>query len=337
MNASWAYSYDMTGNRLSQTVAGNTGANSGTTTWTYNAADRLERVNGSFLDIDYDANGNEQANPGNPALEVPTRGSGYTPRDQVASITAKLPTGDNLTKYTYTGATNKLRLTAGATGFSHGQAGVTATTFGADTTGYTRLPDGTLLSRRTATGGSYYYLTDHQDSTIALVDASGARLASYAYDPYGATRAIGGGPSGEMNFASDNPYRYTGGYRDTETGLYKLGARYYDPALGRFTQPDPTGQDPHYTYARNNPVNFVDPNGDCAAAYGSLCYLGRQFEKGADAVSRYTRKLAKGCRNVTIITGGFAAITRNKAKLFRLTPGSAAASCAGGVAEAVFF
>jgi hypothetical protein len=43
--------------------------------------------------------------------------------------------------------------------------------------------------------------------------------------------------------------------------LYKLGIRYYDPNLGRFTQPDPTGQDLHYTYARNNPVNFVDPSG----------------------------------------------------------------------------
>ena len=43
--------------------------------------------------------------------------------------------------------------------------------------------------------------------------------------------------------------------------MYKLGIRYYDPTLGRFTQPDPTGQDPHYTYARNSPCNFVDSTG----------------------------------------------------------------------------
>lgn len=31
-----------------------------------------------------------------------------------------------------------------------------------------------------------------------------------------------------------------GGYLDTTTGLYKLGVRYYDPSMGRFTRPDPT-------------------------------------------------------------------------------------------------
>jgi RHS repeat-associated protein len=46
-----------------------------------------------------------------------------------------------------------------------------------------------------------------------------------------------------------NPYEYTGSYLDTNLGLYKLGIRYYDPTLGRFTQPDPTGQDAHYIYS----------------------------------------------------------------------------------------
>ncbi|MFG2322322.1 RHS repeat-associated core domain-containing protein [Streptomyces sp. NPDC048568] len=38
------------------------------------------------------------------------------------------------------------------------------------------------------------------------------------------------------------PYRYVGAYADP-TGLYKMGHRYYDPTLGRFTQPDPSGQE----------------------------------------------------------------------------------------------
>ena len=33
-------------------------------------------------------------------------------------------------------------------------------------------------------------------------------------------------------------YRYTGQRLDADTGLYFYNARYYDPALGRFTQPD---------------------------------------------------------------------------------------------------
>ncbi|MFD5970962.1 RHS repeat-associated core domain-containing protein [Streptomyces sp. NPDC060311] len=39
--------------------------------------------------------------------------------------------------------------------------------------------------------------------------------------------------------AVPQPYRYAGAYADP-TGLYKVGHRYYDPTLGRFTQPDPT-------------------------------------------------------------------------------------------------
>jgi RHS repeat-associated protein len=35
------------------------------------------------------------------------------------------------------------------------------------------------------------------------------------------------------------PYKFAGVYYDSETALYKMGARYYDPAVGRFTQVDP--------------------------------------------------------------------------------------------------
>ncbi|MFJ9622235.1 RHS repeat-associated core domain-containing protein [Streptomyces sp. NPDC101181] len=41
-----------------------------------------------------------------------------------------------------------------------------------------------------------------------------------------------------------------------------MGARYYDPALGRFTQADPSGQEQNpYLYAAGDPVNRVDPTG----------------------------------------------------------------------------
>ncbi|WP_438817029.1 RHS repeat-associated core domain-containing protein [Streptomyces griseoflavus] len=46
------------------------------------------------------------------------------------------------------------------------------------------------------------------------------------------------------------------------TGLYKMGHRYYDPTLGRFTQPDPSGQETNaYLYAAGDPVNNTDPTG----------------------------------------------------------------------------
>lgn len=41
-----------------------------------------------------------------------------------------------------------------------------------------------------------------------------------------------------------------------------MGARYYDPQLGRFTQPDPSGQETNpYLYAAGDPVNRTDPSG----------------------------------------------------------------------------
>ncbi len=96
---------------------------------------------------------------------------------------------------------------------------------------------------------------------VALTDPSGAVANRYAYDPYG--NRIASGTTGSVG----NPFQFAGGYRDT-TGFYKFGARYYDPNLGRWTQRDPVAgsiSEPstlnRYSYAGNNPVNFVDSTG----------------------------------------------------------------------------
>ncbi len=77
-----------------------------------------------------------------------------------------------------------------------------------------------------------------------------------------------------------NPWRYTGQYQDTATGLYKMGARYYEPELGRWTQQDPSGLDANaYTYVGGNPVNFVDPSG-----LGFFDCIGNSILAGTDLV-----------------------------------------------------
>jgi len=64
-----------------------------------------------------------------------------------------------------------------------------------------------------------------------------------------------------------NPWRFAGEYRDAESRYYKIGLRYYDPALGRWTQKDPVVgfEDPRranrYIYAGQDPVNMTDPSG----------------------------------------------------------------------------
>ena len=63
-------------------------------------------------------------------------------------------------------------------------------------------------------------------------------------------------------------YYFTGKPKDDESGLLFFGARYYDPTVGRFITADtivPYPSDPQsfnrYSYARNNPVNIIDPTG----------------------------------------------------------------------------
>ena len=63
-------------------------------------------------------------------------------------------------------------------------------------------------------------------------------------------------------------YRYTGQRWEAGLGLYFYRARWYDPALGRFTQPDTVLPDPgdpqqlnRFSYTRNNPVLYRDPGG----------------------------------------------------------------------------
>ncbi|MEU2447053.1 RHS repeat-associated core domain-containing protein [Streptomyces althioticus] len=58
--------------------------------------------------------------------------------------------------------------------------------------------------------------------------------------------------------AAPRPTRYAGAYADP-TGLYKMGHRYYAP-LGRFTQPDLSGQETNpYLYASGDPINNIGP------------------------------------------------------------------------------
>lgn len=56
---------------------------------------------------------------------------------------------------------------------------------------------------------------------------------------------------------------YTTKEQDSESDLYYFGARYYDDDLGRFVSVDPKYNplETPYSYARNNPLAFVDPDG----------------------------------------------------------------------------
>jgi len=64
--------------------------------------------------------------------------------------------------------------------------------------------------------------------------------------------------------SSANPYRFAGawGYRnDGDAGLLHVGARYYDPQVGRFTSRDAVLSEHPYLYCEHEPVNNADPSG----------------------------------------------------------------------------
>ena len=121
------------------------------------------------------------------------------------------------------------------------------------------VPEGGLSPE---TWDYHYFHPDHIGSSNVITDGSGNVARIYEYTPYGLT-------AGEpRDYTYNTDYRFTGKLFDTDTGLYYYGARYYDPELGRFIQPDtivPYPDDPQsfnrYAYARNNPIRYVDPTG----------------------------------------------------------------------------
>lgn len=79
-------------------------------------------------------------------------------------------------------------------------------------------------------------------------------------------------------------YQYTGKEKDG-LGIYYYGARYYDPELGRFLQPDKKydGQN-RYAYCQNNPVIYNDPEGESALlACAIFVYAAQLYFNGVEA------------------------------------------------------
>lgn len=114
-------------------------------------------------------------------------------------------------------------------------------------------------------GEIYYYIKNLQGDIVKIIDRSGAEAASYKYDSWGKITA----ESGSSVIRELNPFRYRGYVYDTETGLYYLQSRYYDPITGRFINADiycDTGSGNPlstnmFAYCENNSITYVDHTG----------------------------------------------------------------------------
>ncbi|MEV3890816.1 RHS repeat-associated core domain-containing protein [Streptomyces griseoincarnatus] len=290
--ASWLYCWDKAGNLTSQDGSKNTCP--GGTTYTYNDASELTGKNGSTSGWSYDKLGNETG----AASGTARTNESWTDYSQLAGITAGAKTYDLV----HAGTTNAERTKLGSTWFHHTALGLASTTTNGVDTGFIREPSGTLNSMTTG-GKSYYYLTDATGNVLGLADDAGKRTHTYAYGPTGL-------PRGTTTEATPQPHRYTGAYLDP-TGLYKMGHRYYDPTLGRFTQPDPSGQEENpYLYAAGDCINRTDPTGTLSlGCIGSgLQLLGGAVALGAGIASAIGSGGLSTPASVAAIGGGIGLI-----------------------------
>ena len=128
--------------------------------------------------------------------------------------------------------------------------------------------DGEILASITSGEGTRHQHPNHVGTPRVITDASGRIVASQLLRPFGEEASGSGAATGFLKF--------TGHERDfngpsAEDHLDYMKARYYSPHLGRFFSPDRVSGKPEtpqswnrYAYALNNPIKFVDPDGEIA-------------------------------------------------------------------------
>ena len=123
-----------------------------------------------------------------------------------------------------------------------------------------------LLRRRRNNGSGLaeplFVLKDYLDP-MAIVNSSGTVMERYSYDAFGLARFL------DADFSSlpgktntwDWTFLFHAEFRDTETGLYNYGHRYYHPQLGRWLSRDPAGEFGGvnlFNAVGNNFINRID-------------------------------------------------------------------------------
>lgn len=116
----------------------------------------------------------------------------------------------------------------------------------------------------------YFHYTDPAGTPLAIADTTGKPVWRAEYAPFGEEQVTLSSLENNRTFVAKE--------KDVETGLSYFGARYYEPATGRFLSTDPVSPvDAHgaiketllanpqqlnpYAYGANNPYRHFDPSG----------------------------------------------------------------------------
>ena len=279
-----AYTYDGNGNVLTQT------RNGSTTTYTYDNLNRLKTANynGDTVTYTYDASNNRTSEIYSDGTEkyytydsfnrlqsvetdgiitdvyeYDTAGALIKHNDIVYTYDkwgklASVTDGENITEYTYDA--DGIRTSKTGTVYYTNPNGIVIAEADGNLNETAQMVYGNgILSRKIETDW-YYYITNAHGDVIAVTDENGNVVNRYTYDAWGNTLS--------EEETIPNPIRYAGQYYDEELNMYYCRARYYDPAIGRFTSIDAEEGDisnpldwNQYVYCRNNPVYYVDWDG----------------------------------------------------------------------------
>jgi RHS repeat-associated protein len=223
---------------------------------------------GTTVSYGYDDAGNMTTRPGATNGQVLS----WDPEGHLAKVVEGGDTTTNL--YDAHGSRLIRRDAGGTTLYLPGQEvrrTVSGTTATVSCTRYYGFGGATIASRSTGQQNLTWLFNDHQGTQTASVNAYTQQVGIRRQNPYGEARGT--------NPAWPNNKGFVGGDIDP-TGLTHLGAREYDPVLGRFISVDPLQDlsDPQqwnsYTYANNSPVTLSDPGGTdpCPGGGGGCGY-----------------------------------------------------------------
>ena len=258
----WNYAYDLGGNILSKTeydYADGQTSNPVTVSYTYGDAawrDLLTAYNGEA--ITYDGVGN------------PTNYRGWGMSWQGGRQLASMQKDGTTLSFSYNDAGLRTEKTVnGSTRRYIWNSSQLMADVGASDAFYFHYSSGGELigyTYKTADAETECILVKNQQGDVErVISADGTVLAAYTYDAWGNVL------TSEGSLATSNPIRYRGYYFDTETSLYYVSSRYYDPEIGRFINSDDIdylGADGSplsynlFAYCMNNPVNRFDVNGN---------------------------------------------------------------------------
>ncbi len=188
----------------------------------------------------------------------------------------------------------------------------------------------------------YYYFRNGQNDVIGLFDGNGNIVARYSYDSWGnllkITDSSGNDKTNDTTFVGyKNPLRYRGYYYDSETKLYYLQSRYYNPEWGRFLNADDVDtvsfdlsvlSDKNlFAYTDNNPVNRIDESG---YFWGELA---KAIAVATAVVAVTALVVATGGLAVAAVAGGATAVMATSASMAVASAGIAV--CGIGLAGSV--